>query len=204
MDILVSYYNNESYIDLLKCFKNLSDSAITYKIYNKSNEIIPNTYKLDNVGREADSYLHYIIENYDKLNEYTLFLQDDVDNHIVNYQNFANLCFDIMKNKTVKFKIFNVCWRPGCVPISRTIVNGKFNLHTLPSNTSIQDLCSHMNIDLPSVYTTETCAFMIIHKTVILNHSKDFYIRLRNWLLLDNRNAFVLEHCWKIIFNNNL
>ena len=34
MDILVSYYNNKSYIDLLKCFKNLSDSSITYSIYN--------------------------------------------------------------------------------------------------------------------------------------------------------------------------
>ena len=203
MDILVSHYNNKSYIDLLKCFKNLSDSSITYSIYNKSNEIIPNTYKLDNIGRESDSYLHYIIENYDKLNEYTLFLQDDVDNHIVNYQEFANLCFDIMKNKTSKFKIFNVRWRPGYAPISRTIVNGKLNLHTLPSNTSILDLCEYMNIKLPDVYTTETCAFMIIHKNNILKHSKEFYVKLRKWLLLNDyvKNAIVLEHCWKIIFN---
>lgn len=49
MDVLISHYNNKSYIDLLKCFKNLSDSSITYSIYNK---IVPNTYKLDNVGRD--------------------------------------------------------------------------------------------------------------------------------------------------------
>ena len=204
MDILVSYYNNESYIDLIEKFKKCSyNASINYFIYNKSNEIIYNTYKLKNIGREADTYLHHIIENYNNLNEYTLFLQDDVDNHILDNDKFINLCLQNIKDD-IDFKIFDVQWRKNYKPISRTIVNGILNLHTLPSETSIKDMCNYMNIEVPHIYTTETCAFMMVHKNLIKKYPKNFYIKLREWLLLDDKNAFVLEHCWKILFGKKV
>ena len=51
-------------------------------------------------------------------------------------------------------------------------------------------------------YTTETCAFFICHKNSILNYEKKFYIKLREWLLSENSNGFVLEHIWKLIFTD--
>ena len=47
---------------VLSCQKLLSNNVI---IYNKGNPLgIPNEYPLKNVGREAETYLHYIIDNY--------------------------------------------------------------------------------------------------------------------------------------------
>lgn len=199
MNILISYYNNDSYKGLLEEFYK-SAQHIDYNIYNKSNETIPNTYKLKNQGREADTYLYHIINNYDNLKDYTFFFQDDVDNHITDTKSFTDECFRTIQND-IKFKIFRVRWRKDYRPISRVIENGYLNLHTLPSTSSIKDFCNYMNIDLPQKYTTETCAFMVIHKNLILNKPKDFYIKIREWLLMNDKNAFVLEHCWKLIFS---
>ena len=34
-----------------------------------------------------------------------------------------------------------------------------------------------------------------------VNHPKIFYIELREWLLGNDKNGFVLEHMWKLIFS---
>jgi len=44
--------------------------------------------------------------------------------------------------------------------------------------------------------------FFIVHKDVIRKRDKEFYISLREWLLEDIGNGFVLEHIWALIFNN--
>ena len=55
-------------------------------IYNKGEKIIglpdDDQVMLPNVGREAHTYLTYIIENYYKLPEYVMFCQGRVDDHI--------------------------------------------------------------------------------------------------------------------------
>lgn len=86
--------------------------------------------------------------------------------------------------------------------IRRKITNGKCNLPTLPSKDSIKICCEKHGIHLPKQYTTETCAFFICHKNYILNYEKKFYIKLREWLLSENNNGFVLEHIWKLIYTD--
>ena len=46
-------------------------------VYNKGNDDIEGSIKLENIGREAHTYLHHIVNNYDNLAEYTMFLQGD-------------------------------------------------------------------------------------------------------------------------------
>lgn len=52
-------------------------------IYNKGGAL-PNTIALPNIGREAHTYLHHIIENYDNLDDYTAFVQGDPFDHSPN------------------------------------------------------------------------------------------------------------------------
>lgn len=59
-------------------------------IYNKGNKLdINNEILLENVGRESETYLHYIITNYDNLPDVVVFTQagisDHVDRDYVNY-----------------------------------------------------------------------------------------------------------------------
>lgn len=202
--IVVSYYNNKNFLELLNLFENKILFKYNAIVYNKSgNEI---TFKndlvqkyLDNIGREGETYLNHIINNYDNLTEYTIFIQDDTNNHIPDYNKFINFCNDIIINKE-PFALYPSSWRIGSGAHTRTINNGILNLHTFPSNDSIKICCEKHNINLPRQYTTETCAFFICHKNSILKHGKKFYIELREWLLSNNNNGFVLEHIWKLIF----
>jgi hypothetical protein len=203
-NIVIAFYNTDNYINLLKEFDRL---IVNYKaiIYNKSNKeiTIPNEncllQNLNNIGREGETYLNHIINNYDNLSDYTLFIQDDTHNHIKNYNKFIDFCKAAMENN-IPFQLYPCSWRQNGVVVLRTIKNGMHNLHTLPSSDAIKKCCEYNSIVLPKQYITETCAFFICHKNTILKHEKDFYIKLRNWLLMDEKNGYVLEHIWKLIF----
>ena len=205
-DIIVSYYNNKNFLELLDLFENKFLYKYKVIVYNKSGyEIMLKNNSiqkhLNNIGREGETYLNHIINNYNNLSEYTIFIQDDTNNHIGDYNKFINFCNNII-NKKQQFALYPSSWRVGGSVIRRTITNGTCNLHTLPSKDSIKICCEKHGINLPKQYTTETCAFFICHKNSILNYEKNFYIKLREWLLSENSNGFVLEHIWKLIFTD--
>lgn len=77
-ELVVSYFNeNLSWLNKIKDYK------IT--VYNKSNIEVPNTIKLDNVGREMHTYFHHIVTNYDNLSDWTFFTQGEPFDHVKNY-----------------------------------------------------------------------------------------------------------------------
>ena len=198
LEIIVSYYNNKHFEKILDLF---SDSKIT--IYDKShtyeNSKWTNIVKLKNAGRETETYLSHIILNYDNLSEYTLFIQDDTNNHIPSISEFYEITNKVINSKQ-QFHLFKSTWREGGEPYIRTIIDGYYDIHTLPSPDSIKKVCETFNINLPKSYTTETCAFFIVHKDLILKRSKEFYSNLRSWSVEHEQNLYVFEYLWKIIF----
>jgi len=69
MKIIVSRYNED-----IEWTKQFSEHIV---LYNKGDDYIENAITLPNVGREGHTYFHYICENYDNLDDYTIFLQGD-------------------------------------------------------------------------------------------------------------------------------
>ena len=51
-------------------------------VYDKSDSPIINSIKLPNIGRETHTFLHHIVENYDNLDDVTVFLQGNPFEHI--------------------------------------------------------------------------------------------------------------------------
>lgn len=205
-EIIVSYYNNKKFLELLDLFENKFSYKYNVIVYNKSGYEIPlknNSIQkhLDNIGREGETYLNHIINNYDNLSEYTIFIQDDTNNHIGDYNKFISFCNTIIDKKH-QFELYPSSWRENGIVVRRTITYGMCDLHTLPSKDSIKMCCEKHGIYLPTRYTTETCAFFICHRNSILKYEKEFYIKLREWLLSENSNGFVLEHIWKLIFTD--
>lgn len=91
IQIIVSRYNED--IEWTKQFENVI-------IYNKGEKLnLPNEIMLENVGREGHTYYKHIIDNYDNLPDYCIFLQgnpfDHSPNIIQNIQNFINNPNDI-------------------------------------------------------------------------------------------------------------
>jgi hypothetical protein len=69
-------------------------------IYNKGDKLnIPNEILVPNVGRESETYLRYIIENYDNLPDICVFLQGRISDHIryargMKYNPHLNRCLN--------------------------------------------------------------------------------------------------------------
>jgi hypothetical protein len=82
-EIVVAYYKEN-----IEWLENVKDYKIT--IYNKSYIDIPNTIKLENVGREMNTYFHHIIENYDNLSDVIFFTQGNPLDHVSNYIDILN------------------------------------------------------------------------------------------------------------------
>lgn len=88
MKIIVSRFNED--IKWVKQFQNVI-------IYNKGNPLNDNSFNeivLKNVGREGHTYYKYIYDNYDNLDDYTVFLQGNPFDHsphlIYNLNKFIN------------------------------------------------------------------------------------------------------------------
>ena len=105
LEIVVSHYNNIHFEKLLTFFND--DTKII--IYDKSNSY-ENTgleiKKIKNEGREGETYLRHIIENYDNLSEYTLFIQDDTNNHIIS-NNLDIFGLDNPAKKLINISLFS-------------------------------------------------------------------------------------------------
>ena len=210
LQIVVAYYNQ---LDFFTTIKNINYNKCI--IYNKSESNISlhdmishmpcskiNMIEyLENKGREGETYLHHIIQNYDNLSEYTLFIQDDTDNHIPNNKDFINLTERIIKERKPVHQ-YNTTWNRNEKITNRIIRGGRCHLSTFSHDYAIRDACKELHVELPSIYTTPTCAFFILHKDTIRQHEKDFYIRIRAWLLEKEENGYILEHMWKLIFDS--
>jgi hypothetical protein len=204
MDIIVSYYNSIEFEPFLEFLTANVGTDTRTLIYDKSGKYINkipqyNIIQRENVGREGETYLNHIISNYESLNEYTLFIQDDTEQHIPNYVAFVDGCKKNME-EGVRFKLFPCSWRKGGAPHSREIIDGMCSLHTFSSKDAIKKACEFHGIHLPPRYVTPVSAFFICHRDTIRSRPLEFYVGLREWLLQSEKNGFVLEHLWKIIF----
>jgi hypothetical protein len=203
MDIIVSHYNClefEPFLEFLTANVGTDTRVLIYDKSGKYTKTQPEhtVVRLENVGREGETYLNHIISNYDSLNEYTLFIQDDTEQHIPNYMAFTDACKEAMED--TQFKLFACSWRKGGAPHSREIIDGMCGLHTFSSKDAIKRACELHGIHLPARYVTPVSAFFICHRDRIRARPLKFYVDLREWLLQSEKNGFVLEHLWKIIF----
>ena len=92
-DVVLSYYTENvtivaRFIEYLRNISTLKKAKLRIIVYNKNSKI-DNTYlktvlnadivqPLPNVGREGGTYIHHIVENYDRLANYTIFSQAGV------------------------------------------------------------------------------------------------------------------------------
>jgi len=74
VNLVISKYNED--IEWTKKIKH----KIT--IYDKSENPVENSIKLKNVGREGETFLYHIVNNYDKLDDITVFLQANPFEHL--------------------------------------------------------------------------------------------------------------------------
>lgn len=161
-------------------------------IYSKNKE--SKYYKgQPNIGKEATAYLKFILDNYDNLPEYTVFIHGHKDAWHQSKGNVLDL-LDKAKFENYKFISLNFHY------INR---NERENEHG--KIHKIKELWEehfkpYLNIECPDTFSYDCCAQFIVHKSRIVNNKKEAY---QHWYDMFERNEiteYIFELLWHIIF----
>ena len=202
LTISVCHWNNTNFYKLLEVFPdaqvNIYDKSQKAPCMNERFKYIP----IENAGREAATYLLHIIQNYDSLSDYTLFVQDDTDNHIMNYQTLQENVYAHIRSGG-DFYSHPCKWRVDDTEITqRTIQGGYYNFGGDNPKDLIVRACTRFGIYIPDVYVTDVSAFFCVSRRAIRRRPLQFYVDMRNWVLEENVNEFILEHVWTLLFQD--
>lgn len=182
MKIVVSRFNE--CVEWTKKFDNVI-------IYNKGTPLhgFANTKILENVGREGHTYYTYIYENYDSLEDFTVFLQGYPFDHS------PNILTDVMEfTKTIDYHI-----------LGRRL--STFRDHCLyHSGIPSVDVYKYLFDD---EFTTGEIDFtpgaqFVVSKRYILSKPKSFYLKVVELLnkSINPIEGYVIERFHRIIFDN--
>lgn len=165
-----------------------------------------------NKGNEAMMFLSYIINNYERLPNYSIFIHG----HRWSWHQQGDL-IDIVNN--IRFKKVDEVgyvslrcdWSPSCPaelrPLDKdAVVWGDGVLRDEVENEIawVWRALFPANEPLPRTIASQCCAQFILTRSAILSRDKDQYIRMREWLvntpLPDDISGRVFEKLWAYIF----
>jgi len=147
-------------------------------IYDKSDNNTPYTH-LANVGRESHTYIHHIVEHYDNLPDFIIFVQGNPFDHI---------CKDKYKHidmVTIQKHILNLIETD---PKTITSFYGKSHKENIDAfkGLKLREYYNYFfNSTIEELEFSPGCQY-IIPKNAILKYSQNFYIKLLNMLIDGN------------------
>ncbi len=194
LSMVVSRYNEN--IDWVQKYNNVI-------VYNKGDPtnldklLIPYT-KLNNVGREGHTFLYHIINNYENLSNWTVFVQGNPFDHCPNfYEKIDNLYENIENNIEPKEK-FNF--------LSDTVYYSEIShcpYHSgIPLKKVYNDIFETNEEERPIIFSPG--AQFYVSKKLILTKPKNYYEKIIKLLDYDINpiEGFCIERLWKYIFEN--
>lgn len=156
--VIVARYNED-----LSWVKDINHEVI---VFNKnSNDASNFEFNLPNFGREGHTFINYIVDNYDDLPDFLVFLQGNPFDHCPNV-------IDIINNFDYNSKF---------LPLGNT-----YTYYENPTYDSIDEqmkkFAKEMGFDLIFPVTMVPGAQYLINKDVILRNPKELYERIRSSL----------------------
>jgi hypothetical protein len=200
-DLIVARYNEN-----LDWIKSKYDNVF---IYNKGVDDIPNSIKLNNIGRESHTYLHHIYYNYEKLNEINIFAQGSIEDHSFLGEKFSEEYLYKMYLDTKKYgaSLNRDFFPEHIIPYGgyNNFRLNYYNKYLNKSKYSISEWKKEFNIsNKESIYSWYIGAIFSVSKNKILSRTKNFYKNLLEDQELNTLNpeiAHYYERSWALIFN---
>jgi hypothetical protein len=193
MRIVVARYNEN--VEWTLQFPNVT-------IYNKG-EPLGGDYteiSLPNVGREGHTYYKHIIDNYDKLDDYTVFLQGNPFDHSPNIISalYTILSYYTSDNLKTDYGILSEHYFE--TNLSGCEVHYRTRNEIIPMQQVYQHLFNERRENVR--YIVGAGAQFIVSKEQILKRPREFYEKIVKLLEYDNNpiEGFVIERLHCIIF----
>ena len=221
--IIVIYFYNKNKYENFKIIENIDsniDLVIVSSHYNEDIEWLKETdlpvvvcskvlnsplcSMNINKGREASSYLKFIIDNYDILPKNIAFIHghEDAWHHNLQHQNSKTL-IDIIK--CAKYKAYGYISLNNLYIDDRNINNENY----VYMQKELWNLLfrPYLNRNIPNHILHDCCAQFIVSRERILNLPKEAYEKWYNYILYEDPlddNSFklgiIFEYLWHIIF----
>ena len=169
-------------------------------IYDKSDEPITNSIHLKNVGKEGETFLRHIVENYDNLDDITVFLQGNPFEHLNYLVGWRTLLTDEEKQKVIH-KINS--------DITSNSVFSTFYcvLHNLQNGTNganaTRDCMKYFN-KKHHYFTISMGAQYIVPKQNILSTPLNVWKKMHQDIYNDILNGYSMEILWYFAFTGKV
>lgn len=178
-------------------------------IYNKGMPLqLNNEIKVDNKGRESETYLQYIISHYDKLPDVVVFTQAKISDHIgKNDVNYLLYMKDValQNGKMHPFTHYQTASNKHCWDKSWNYTNG-FYLQNNYKHTPVvfhEWFTRHINATYPNPIHIYRNGLFAVKKEIILKNSLEYYKKLIEEVNHHSNPAegHFFERSWYYIFN---
>jgi hypothetical protein len=197
--IVISHFNED-----LSWINELDGRYQDIRVYTKLNpkefgidRITENNFILQNKGQEASVYLRYIIDNYQNLPEYTIFLHahEYSPHHIGKISSVVNELVDM---KTYYHNFNN--YKLGYI-LTNPIVNEVVKWYNEYLEPEIGPIDSYGDWTVGH----QGCGQFLVHRNTIMIRPLNFYKKLYDWIIsTDLPNAWTsrfTEWTWHLIWN---
>lgn len=160
------------------------------------------THTLQNIGREADTYLQHICTRYDDLAEYTIFVQGDPWPHI--QTSFPHTSSALLEKVIDYSKDTGVIQIGGAPLVCNNILDEQ---HPPPFHMRVDVHAAYDNLfpvkygPRPKSYIFAAGAQYIIHRDKIRTRPLCYWEYVLESLHKDNVNAWELERLWMYLLN---
>jgi hypothetical protein len=170
-------------------------------IYNKSDVHIEGSIKLKNVGREGETFLYHIVNNYNNLDDVTIFLQGNPFEHLqllVGWRaNLTDEEIDIVINK-INTEINNNCE-------FTTFYQVLYNVPNKTNNVNTKQDCIDFYDESYNNFTCSPGAQYIVPKKNILSRPLSFWKKLHSAMYDNERlNGYCQEQLWYLAYNHKM
>ncbi len=185
MKIVIARYNED-----ISWISQLNTTNII--IYNKGQSLgISNEIMIENVGKEGHTFYKYIYDNYDELDEYTVFLQGNPFDHLPNTINIIN---ELIQNNSMKF-----------IALSKKLLKCNTTACIYHSDLPLRKTYEYLfNKNQYVNFLFGPGGQFMVHKNEILKHPKEFYLKIVNLLsyTVNPIEGYVIERFHPLIFNH--
>jgi len=204
-DIVVARYNEPlTWLDYLT-----PEQKAHIKVYNKGPDDLPCpvTEKLPNVGREGHTYLWYIIQNYERLPDYLIFIQANPFDHF-NFK--AKDMSDVVSDWLREIKWYGITEGISSDKYQHDISHEsrfkyyKGNLH--PSSKNLGEwMDEFIEPGVCPPKRMHACGCFGVSSNLIKTRPVEYYKRILDELAVDNNpeSGHYLERSWHYIFNGH-
>ncbi len=181
-------------------------------IYNKGNKLnLDNEINLENVGRESETYLNYIISNYDNLPDVIVFTQARISDHIGSTNNI-NYLINIKNQALIysKSQNFLTHYDNGRNIHFDKEWNLRNNGYILKDNykdnkpiTFFEWFKNNIDINYPNPIKIYVAGIFAVKKEIILNKPIEYYMNLIKEVNhhINSTEGHFFERSWFYIFN---